>query len=584
MARERAAAGPCIAKGTELTSDAGKSGCGKGSSLEEYAEELETQLALKAALLDEVVGLHRSLEARVTSLEEGISWKDAQLEALSRQSTEAWNRANQELLAACRDRDAWRERAGQLEEENCALRDEILERIEMSERQRIAEVQQQQAQSQMQSEMRNLCDLEDPQPRICHLTQELSQSQQKIVLLEEELRVRSGLDPNGRSVTELDDLPELSAVPYASAWAAVGMGAADRICGSSPHLQSINGGPGKHFICGFAGGVNVATGGMLPVVDEHSTWDDDMDSEGDIEVQGDLTSPPPVLDDFKADAGSPTVAPETVAPGAPTVEVATTTVATTSSNAHSIASGQERVSAHDVLPCGDRGHEAVFPVRTLPTVPKELAIPLAGHRRHHSGVELSVHPIATANSAPSTWNHPPGEAQMLMAQGAARHWGSNNEVGLHTPRPSASLSPNAHQRRPSVQPLDPRVRMEEARGYASPLVPGGAPPPPQQQQRVPPPTLQPGPSATTWLPAQHSAPPPSSLLSRSTASAGASSAHVFRNGLPTSTSAAPAPGPAAAPPTAALQAPLPASGANLPPTALPSPTQQVARPWRGASM
>lgn len=74
------------------------------------------------------------------------------------------------------------------------------------------------------------------QAQVHRLEQKLKESNQKMLLLEEQLRIRSGSDYLGRdAVGELGALPELGLLPPADAWAAVGRGAADRICGAVPH-------------------------------------------------------------------------------------------------------------------------------------------------------------------------------------------------------------------------------------------------------------------------------------------------------------------------------------------------------------
>mmetsp|Transcript_37089 Transcript_37089/g.106556 ORF Transcript_37089/g.106556 Transcript_37089/m.106556 type:complete len:539 (-) Transcript_37089:52-1668(-) len=267
------------------------------SGLEDYVTALETKLALKSALLDEAVRLHQKLETRLFALEEGLAWKDAQLEALSRQSSEAWSRANQELSAACRDREAWRERAGRLEEENCFLRDALLERDGQGEglRRLIAELQQQLAQAALQVEQAQrsprIFEQEDTQGVIQQLTLQLKESHQKNVLLEEKLQLRTGSDPRTRAIDEVEAPLELGLLPYTKAWAAVGLGAADRICGASPHVRSASTRGASWGSATTGGSLNVATGGCLPDISEESlNSDDDYMREAVVEPECDTDS------------------------------------------------------------------------------------------------------------------------------------------------------------------------------------------------------------------------------------------------------------------------------------------------------
>lgn len=203
------------------------------SRLEEYAHTLEMKLAMKSALLEESTRLHQTLEERLAVLEEGISWKEAQLSMLERHSEEAWERAGE----VCRERDCWRERAERLEEENCVLRDAVLERAEESDRlMQLLEVQQQAIAS-------------SPSPQL--RCEEVGQMAAPQLHASAGPWVQQGPEGLGQVLLEPLALLELRALPPADAWATVGHGAADRFCGLGPRLGGCN-------------GINVATGGSLP--------------------------------------------------------------------------------------------------------------------------------------------------------------------------------------------------------------------------------------------------------------------------------------------------------------------------------
>merc|ERR1719326_1564091 len=74
-------------------------------NLEEYAHMLEMKLTMKSTLLDEAVHLQQGLSSRLTVLEHGLTWKDAELQAMSRQSDEA-----------CKSALIWQQCAERLEE------------------------------------------------------------------------------------------------------------------------------------------------------------------------------------------------------------------------------------------------------------------------------------------------------------------------------------------------------------------------------------------------------------------------------------------------------------------------------------
>lgn len=186
--------------------------------LEAYAHTLEMKLAKKKALLNEATKLHDSLAARLFRLEEGLSLKDVQLESLTRQNEEVREESS-----------AWRQRAVLLEEENAALRDALLERSEEYNRLlQIVEAMPHQGSARLGP---------SDEPAIQRMVQQLKDSRQKAFLLEEQLRLRSGPDAD-RGAPELSVFPDLDVVSPADAWARVGRGAADRICGSTPHVDS----------------------------------------------------------------------------------------------------------------------------------------------------------------------------------------------------------------------------------------------------------------------------------------------------------------------------------------------------------
>lgn len=196
------------------------------TSLEEYAHDLEMKLAMKATLLEEALQLHHGLEIRLSSLESGLSWKDAQIEVLARRIDEA-----------CREKAAWRERAERLEEENCVLRDALLERSE-----EIAQLRQLLEGHARRSSPRwsAFAALPDEQQKVCdRLSQQLKELNQKNVLLEEQLRIRSSSDDCGfrAAAPNLDAMPEFGVVLPESTWASVGRGASDRFCGVSKYLE-----------------------------------------------------------------------------------------------------------------------------------------------------------------------------------------------------------------------------------------------------------------------------------------------------------------------------------------------------------
>mmetsp|Transcript_105256 Transcript_105256/g.202165 ORF Transcript_105256/g.202165 Transcript_105256/m.202165 type:complete len:513 (-) Transcript_105256:118-1656(-) len=224
---------------------AANQGEGNGAkNLEEYAHNLEMKLTMKSGLLEEAVQFHQSLENRLAMLEQGLSWKDAQLEEIVRQNEEACHRSA-----------AWQRRAEHLEEENCVLRDALLEHADKNDQlQQLLEVQARQHSTSPKVTVGASGDVgrsggagdaaagdaaEAHQAHVQRLEQKLKESNQKMLLLEEQLRIRSGSDYLGRDTFgELGALPELGLLAPADAWAAVGRGAADRICGAVPHIVS----------------------------------------------------------------------------------------------------------------------------------------------------------------------------------------------------------------------------------------------------------------------------------------------------------------------------------------------------------
>lgn len=190
--------------------------------VEDYAHDLELQLARKSALLQEAVRLHQSLEQRLVSLETGLSWKDTQLEVLARQQEES----NQGM-------SLWRDRAERLEEENCALRDCLLEMADENET--LKQLLEAHAAGPPPWRPHGVSTASDDNHAMAEcLVQQLKDTSERNVLLEEQLRLRSGSEPLGRAAPELDTAPELGTMTPAEAFSSVGLGAADRICGHTP--------------------------------------------------------------------------------------------------------------------------------------------------------------------------------------------------------------------------------------------------------------------------------------------------------------------------------------------------------------
>eukprot|EP00440_Ansanella_granifera_P074016 gb/GFBE01080320.1/.p1 GENE.gb/GFBE01080320.1/~~gb/GFBE01080320.1/.p1 ORF type:complete len:202 (+),score=46.05 gb/GFBE01080320.1/:1-606(+) len=91
--------------------------------LEEYVQELETKLAGKSALMEELQQVQRSLGARLLKLDEGLRGKDVQL-------TEWASRFEESQ----RESEEWRRRAENAEEEMAVLRRLLVARTEEAER------------------------------------------------------------------------------------------------------------------------------------------------------------------------------------------------------------------------------------------------------------------------------------------------------------------------------------------------------------------------------------------------------------------------------------------------------------------
>eukprot|EP00927_Polykrikos_kofoidii_P036951 TRINITY_DN31136_c0_g1_i1.p1 TRINITY_DN31136_c0_g1~~TRINITY_DN31136_c0_g1_i1.p1 ORF type:complete len:782 (+),score=140.44 TRINITY_DN31136_c0_g1_i1:80-2347(+) len=241
----------------------------KRSQLEEYTHALEVRLTVKTALLDEALSVHQSLNARLAVLEQGLSCKDAALDAVSRKCEEASRASN-----------VWRENAERLEEENVWLRDLLMERhADQSNLVKLLEVQ---AQQHTSPRLSPLTEDDDAQrsPKVECLFQELKESNQRNVLLEEQLRVRSGSgDPGFRSTEKEDELPEFDALRPDDAWAFVGRRAADRLCTSRRRhgLKASASSSSRSMACQENGAlINIATGGTLLEESEQSEEDEDM--------------------------------------------------------------------------------------------------------------------------------------------------------------------------------------------------------------------------------------------------------------------------------------------------------------------
>jgi len=85
--------------------------------LHAYARALEARLAAQDVAIEEEVLMHQDIEKRLAELEEGICWRDSQLDATTRQLADMW-----------RNTSEWQQRAMRLEEEIAVLRDALLER------------------------------------------------------------------------------------------------------------------------------------------------------------------------------------------------------------------------------------------------------------------------------------------------------------------------------------------------------------------------------------------------------------------------------------------------------------------------
>ncbi|CAK9090748.1 unnamed protein product [Durusdinium trenchii] len=78
---------------------------------------------VKNGLLDEALRLHRIFHGRLVTLSEGLERKDHQLARESQSKQDAWRQAAKQT----EDCQHWRQMAESLEEENSALRDELVE-------------------------------------------------------------------------------------------------------------------------------------------------------------------------------------------------------------------------------------------------------------------------------------------------------------------------------------------------------------------------------------------------------------------------------------------------------------------------
>lgn len=204
-------------------------------NLEEYAHGLEKKLLLKSNVLDQAVRLHQGLTTRLDVLENGLSWKDAQIEELTRE--------NEDL---CKISASWQQRAERLEEDNCALRDALIEKVDQNEQ--LQELLNLEMQSRQQSPekppivssdnadasvMLSLSQQTELLKQNELLKKQVKETIQKTVLLEEQLRMRSGREV----VADLGGAyPEMASLRPKDAWDSVGLGAADRIYGSVPHV------------------------------------------------------------------------------------------------------------------------------------------------------------------------------------------------------------------------------------------------------------------------------------------------------------------------------------------------------------
>lgn len=221
----------------------------KGRNLEEYAHALEMQLTMKSALLSEALRLHQTLEARLVALEQGVAYKECQLDALKKQHDESTRKGT-----------FWRSRVELLEENNVDFRDRILELGCEAQNLRspvFRWASAGQASSELtwrgadcerqQTPSASIADFEkgEDEAAVQRLSEQLLDSNQKNLLLEEQLRIRSGSGPGTFGAPDANALPELGALANpADAWAAVGWSAADQLCGTSPHGHAVRFGLG----------------------------------------------------------------------------------------------------------------------------------------------------------------------------------------------------------------------------------------------------------------------------------------------------------------------------------------------------
>lgn len=304
-----------------VSPEAGQRAEDQARRLEEYAHGLEMKLTMKSGLLDEAIRLQQDLGARLAVLEEGLTWKDAQLQETSQQNDEAWRSAA-----------AWQHRAERLEEDNCVLRDALVERTEQSAAeidrlQHLVEIQAHQhqlamvsasqaaARSAAQAALAHAASVASGGPGdkqkdevIEHMKKQLRESNQKTVLLEEQLHIRSGFDSLGHDAAPEfgGALPELALLPPADAWAAVGRGAADRICGVTPHSamdfqqkRSVSEFSADSDV-GPAAGNDVSPGPLSPTGTE--PFDSNGTAQAVAPLQGQNEIPSPMTGDIAAAA------------------------------------------------------------------------------------------------------------------------------------------------------------------------------------------------------------------------------------------------------------------------------------------
>jgi len=194
----------------------------------------EMQLRIIYSYLEEVWSLHECVKARLQELEQNIEYKDAQLADHARVTEEA--------RARCAD---LQEQAERLEEDNAELRDALMEGHEQNKYLRhLLEVRTKEKmraqealwayQQQAQQRQPMTCRSPAEQEYVDSLNQKLKETKDRMILLEEQLRMQSTVDKDA-PLEEMTCTQNQMSVSPADAWAAVGHGAADRICGGTPH-------------------------------------------------------------------------------------------------------------------------------------------------------------------------------------------------------------------------------------------------------------------------------------------------------------------------------------------------------------